>query len=137
MPDAEKPLVLTFLAVLAVITGVFSIILGSVMMYGGIRDIVAGFSGVFEIIFGVLSLAVGVLALLSGINVIRGAGGWIEWLKRYAIGLAGYNVLWVIYAVASGRIVSWPYVLSNLAIAIATLAFLKTSEDIKKYLESE
>ena len=137
MPDAEKPLVLTFLAVLAVITGVFSAIRGGLMIFGGINQLIAGVGGVFEILYGVLSLAVGVLALLSGINMIRGAGGWIEWLKRFAVGLASYNLLWVIYSLASGGRVSWLNVLTELAIALVTLAFLKTSEDIKKYLESE
>jgi hypothetical protein len=137
MSDAERPLVLTLLAALAIITGVFSMIRGGLMIFGGISQIIAGVGGAGEIVYGVLSLAVGVLALLSGINVMRGASGWIEWMKRYAIGLAGYNALWVIYAMAAGGKLSWLNVLSELAIAIATLALLKTSEDIKKYLETE
>jgi hypothetical protein len=137
MSDAVKPTVLTLLAALAIITGVFSIMRGGLMIFGGISQLMAGVGGVFEIIFGVLSLAVGILALLSGINVLREVSGCVEWMKRYAIGLALYTMLWLIYSIASGGKIGWLNVLSELAIAAATLALIKTSDDIKKYLESD
>jgi hypothetical protein len=137
MPDAEKPTVLTLLSTLAIITGAFSFIRGGLMIFGGINQLIAGVGGVFEIIFGVLSLSVGVLALASGINVLRSKPGWIEWMKKYALGLALYDVLWLVYSIVSGGRIGWPTLLTEIAIAVATLAILRTSEDIKKYLESE
>lgn len=137
MSDTPKPLVLTLLATLAIITGVFSVIHGGLMIAGGINQLLSGVGGVFLVIFGILIFAVGVLALMSGIMVLRGVAGGIEWLKRFAAGLALYNVLWVIYASVTGEKVSWLLVIMQLGIAGATLALLKTNEEIKKYLESE
>lgn len=137
MSDTPRPLVLTLLATLAIITGVFSIIHGVLMISGGISQLMSGVGGMFLIIFGVLILAVAVLGLSSGILVLRDKPGGIEWMKKYAVGLALYNVLWVIYANVTGEKVSWLLVILQLGIAGATLAMIKTNEEIKKYLESE
>jgi hypothetical protein len=137
MSDTPKPLVLTLLATVAIITGVFSVIHGVLMIAGGINQLLSGVGGMFQILFGVLILAVGVLALMSGIMVLKGRSGGIEWMKRYAIGLALYNLLWVIYASVSGEKVSWLLVILQLGIAGVTVAMLKTNEEIQKYLETE
>ena len=137
MSDTTKPLILTLLAMLAIITGAFSVIHGVLMIAGGINQLLSGVGGVFLVIFGILILAVGVLALMSGIMVFRGKPAGIEWMKRYAVGLAVYNVLWVIYASVTGEKVSWLLVILQLGIAGATLAMLKTNEEIKKYLATE
>jgi hypothetical protein len=137
MSESVKPTVLTLLALLAVVTGIFSLIRGALMIFGGISQLMAGVGGVFEIIFGILSLAVGVMALAGGIKALRGASGWVGWINRYAAGLALYNVLWLVYSLASGGKISWLTVMTEVAIAGATLAIIRTSEDIRKYLESE
>lgn len=137
MSEAQKPLILTLLATLAIITGVFSVIQGGLMIAGGISQILSGVGGVFMILFGILLLAAGILALISGISVMRGGAGGIDWMKKYAFGFILYNVLWVMYAIITGEKVSWPLVILQLAIAGATLAMLRTNEEIQQYMKSE
>ncbi|OHD66644.1 MAG: hypothetical protein A2176_05110 [Spirochaetes bacterium RBG_13_51_14] len=136
MSDIQKPTVLNLLAVLALITGVFSSIRGGLMIFGGISQIIGDVGGVFEIIIGVASLGVGVIAFISGIKVLWDRAGGIAIIKMYAIGLIGYNVLWVVYTVAAGGKVSWLSVVSELVIGAATIALIMTNEEVSKYSES-
>lgn len=136
MADVQRPMVLTLLAVLAVITGVFSVIRGGLMIFGGISQLMAGVGGIVEIIIGILSLAVGVVALICGIRVYWDKPGSVSLMQKYALALLAYNLVWVVFSSVSGGKVSWLSVLSELAICIITLALIKTNEEIKAYLES-
>jgi hypothetical protein len=136
MPDVQRPSVITLLAVLAIITGVFSNIRGGLTIFSGISQIVDGVGGVFVLIIGILSLAVGAVALVSGIKVIWNKTGGIVLLQMYAFALIGYNVIWVIYSFATGGKIGWMNLISELAICIITLALIKTSEEVKAYLEA-
>jgi len=135
MSDVQRPIVATLLAILAIITGVFSIIRGGLLIFHGINQLIEGVSGVFVLIIGILSLAVGGLALLSGIKVMWDKAGGIAMMQKYAIALIGYNVIWVIYSTVAGGKIYWPLTLSEFAIGIITLWLIKTNEDIKAYLE--
>ena len=136
MSDVQRPSVITLLAVLAIITGVFSLIRGGLMIFGGISQLMAGVGGVFVLIIGILSLAVGAMALVSGIKVIWNKTGGIALMQKYAFALIGYNVIWVVYSIATGGKIGWMNLISELAICIITLALIKTSEEVKAYLES-
>jgi hypothetical protein len=136
MSDTQRPPVLTLLAILALITGVFSVIRGGLLIFGGISQVMDGVGGIFEIIIGVLDLAVGALAIISGIKVLLNKAGGVALMWKFAIALIGYNVIWVLYASVAGGTVSWLSVLCELAICIVTLGLIKTSEEIKAYLES-
>ena len=136
MSDVQRPSVVTLLAVLAIITGVFSFIRGGLMIFHGISQLVDGVGGVFILIIGIVSLAVGALALVSGIKVIWNKTGCIALMQKYAFALIGYNVIRVVYSIATGGKIGWMNLFSELAIGIITLALIKTSEEIKAYLES-
>jgi hypothetical protein len=136
MSDVQRPSVVTLLAVLAIITGVFSIIRGGLLIFQGINQLMDGVSGVFVLIIGIVSLAVGVIALISGIKVMWNKTGGIALMQKYAVALLGYNVIWVIYSSVAGGKIGWLNLLSELAIGIITIGLIKTSEDIKAYLES-
>lgn len=136
MPDVQRPMLLTLLALLAIIVGVFSSIRGGLMIFGGISQIMAGVGGVSEIILGALSLVAGMLALVCGIMVMWDKAGGPGLMLVYAIALAGYNVIWVIHAVATGGKISWLSVISELLIAAATVVQLRINEDILAYRES-
>ncbi|MBN2161247.1 MAG: hypothetical protein JW807_17800 [Spirochaetes bacterium] len=135
MPDVQKPMLLTLLAVLAIIVGVFSSIRGGLMIFGGISQIMAGVGGVFEIILGVLSLAVGLAALVCGIMVIWDKAGGTGLMLIYAIALIGYNAIWVVYSIATGGKISWLSVISELLIGAVTIFQLRINEDILSYRE--
>lgn len=137
MSDVQRPLILTLLGVLALITGVFSAIRGGLMIYGGITQLMAGVGGVAEIIIGVLSLAVGAAALICGIMVLVDRSGGVALMQKYAIALIAYNVIWVVFSIASGGKISWLSVIFETAICAVTLAMIKTNEEIKSYLESQ
>jgi membrane protein required for beta-lactamase induction len=62
--------------------------------------------------------------------------GGIALMQKYAVALLGYNVIWVIYSSVAGGKIGWLNLLSELAIGIITIGLIKTSEDIKAYLES-
>lgn len=136
MADVQRPGVVTLLAILAIITGVFSIIRSALLIFQGINYLIEGVSGVFVLIIGILSLAVGLLALVSGIKVMWDKTGGISLMQKYAIALIVYNVIWVIYSSVAGGKISWLNLLSELAIGIITIGLIKTNEDIKAYLES-
>lgn len=136
MPDVQRPMLLTLLAVLAIIVGVFSSIRGGLLIFGGISQIMAGVGGVFDIILGGLSLAVGILALVSGIMVMWDRASGTGLMFVYAVALACYNVIWVVYSIATGGRVGWLSVISELLIAAATIVQLRINEDIQAYRES-
>jgi hypothetical protein len=136
MSDIQRPSIVTLLAILAIITGVFSIIRSGLLIFQGINLQIEGVSGVFVLIIGILSLAVGVLALVSGIRVMWDNTGGMALMQKYAIALIGYNIIWIIYSSVAGGKISWLSLISELAIGIITIGLIKTSEDIKAYLES-
>ncbi len=124
------------LSVLAIIIGVFSFIRGVLMMYGGISQLSAGLGGIFELIIGVMSIAVGVVAVLSGIRVLWDRAGCIDLMKKYAMAMIAYEVIWFIYSIVSGGKVGWGSALLDLGIGIGTLALIMMNEDIRKYADS-
>lgn len=136
MPDAQKPVILTMLSVLAIIIGVFSFIRGVLMLYGGISQVAAGLGGFFELIIGVISISVGVLAVFSAIRVLWEWTGCIELMKKYAVALIAYEAIWFIYAIVSGGRVGWGSALLDLGIGVGTLALIMMNEDIRTYGES-
>ncbi len=136
MSEIQRPSVVTLLAILAIITGVFSFIRGGLLIFQGINQLIEGVSGVFVLIIGILSLAVGVLALVSGIKVMWDKTGGMPLLQKYAIALIVYNIIWVVYSSVAGGKISWLSLLAELAIGILTIGLIKTNEDIKAYLES-
>ncbi|MBN2078891.1 MAG: hypothetical protein JW838_07985 [Spirochaetes bacterium] len=136
MADTQRPPLLTLLAVLALVVGVFSFIRGGLLIFGGVTQVMAGVGGVFEIIFGILSLAVSVLAFLCGLAVLREKAGGVRTMKLYALALGTYNLLWVIYSIASGGRVSWYSVVSEILIAAVTFWILMTGEDLASYSDS-
>jgi hypothetical protein len=138
MSDMQKPPVLTILAVIAAIIGFFSLLRGGLMLFNSIRQLSAGFGGVIELIIGLLSAAVGVLAIASGVAVLRKKPGCLDLMKKYAIGITAYQIIWIIYAVASGRIVGWGSVLLDIIAGIGTFIFIITNMDREGYsLSSE
>ncbi len=136
MSDVQRPIILTLLGVLAIITGVFSIIRGGLMIFGGITQLMAGVGGIAEIIIGILSLAIGSVALACGIMVLLDKAGGVGLMQKYAFALIAYNVIWIAFAFASGGKISWLSVIFETAIAAATLAMIRTNDDIKAYMES-
>jgi len=136
MSDVQRPLILTLLGVLAIITGVFSIVRGGLMIFGGINQLAAGVGGIPEIIIGVLSLAVGAVTLACGIMVLIDRSGGIPLMQKYAIGLIAYNVIWVVFAIASGGKISWVSVIFETVICLITLSLIRTNDEIKAYLAS-
>lgn len=137
MSDDQRPTILTLIAVLAIIIGIFSGIRGVLMIFGGINQLIAGVGGIFDLIVGLLSAAVGVFAIISGAVVMREKTGGVDFLKKYAIAVIAYNVIWVIYTRVAGGKVSWLSVLVELAICIATIVFIMTNDDLKKYAEAK
>ena len=136
MADTPRPQILTLMAIRALVVGVFSFIRGGLLVFGGASQAAAGVGGVFEILFGIMSLAVAVLALLCGLGVLREKAGGIRMMKLYALALGAYNLLWVIYSVASGGRVSWYSTVSEILIAGVTLWLLMTSEELTSYSDS-
>lgn len=136
MADTQRPPLLTLLAVLALVVGVFSFIRGGLLIFGGVTQIVAGVGGIFEIIFGILSLAVSVLAFLCGLWVLREKTEGVRMMKLYAIALGGYNLLWIVYSIVSGGRVSWYSAVSELLIAAVTFWILMTGEDLASHSDS-
>jgi hypothetical protein len=136
MSDVQRPPVLTLLAVLAIITGIFSLIRGGLLIFGGISQVMDGVVGIAEILIGVLGLAVAVLGIISGARVLLNKAGGVALLWKFAIAMLGYTLIWVIYRSVTGGMVSWISVLVELAISAVTLAIIKTGEEIKAYLES-
>ena len=136
MSDVQRPLILTLLGVLAIITGVFSAIRGGLMIFGGISQITGGVGGVPEIIIGVLSLAVGAAALASGIMTLIDKAPGIPLMQKYAIALVAYNVIWVVFSIATGGKISWLSVIFETAIGIVTFGMIRSNEEVKAYLES-
>ncbi len=136
MADTQRPPLLTLLAVLALVVGVFAFIRGGLLIFGGVTQVVAGVGGIFEIIFGILSLAVSVLAFLCGLGVLREKAGGVRMMKLYALALGGYNLLWVVYSLVSGGRVSWYSAVSEILIAVFTFWILMTGEDLASYSDS-
>ncbi|TFH38712.1 MAG: hypothetical protein E4G96_10090 [Chrysiogenales bacterium] len=136
MSESQRPPLLTMLAILALVVGVFSLIRGGLLIFGGISQVIAGVGGVFEIIIGILSLGVATLALMGGILVFREKTGGIASMKLYAATLAAYNLIWVIYSIASGGRVSWYSVVSEFLIAGATIWILMTNEEVASHSDS-
>lgn len=136
MSDIQRPPVLTLLAILAVITGAFSLIRGALLIFGGISQLVDGYGGIPEIIIGVLCLAVGALAVISGARVLLNKKGGVALMWKFAIALIVYTLVWVVYSNITGGKVSWLSALTELAIGGVTLGLIKTSEEIKAYLET-
>lgn len=136
MSDVQRPLILTLLGVLAIITGVFSAIRGGLMIFGGISQLMAGVGGISEIIIGVLSLAVGAVALACGIMVLIDRAGGVGLMQKYAIALVAYNVIWVVFSIATGGKISWVSVIFEIAICGITISMIRTNDDIKSYMAS-
>ena len=133
MSDIQKPYILTILAVLALIIGVYSFIRGGLLIYNSIRQLSAGFGGIFELIIGLLSVAVGVLAFIGGISVVLNRPGFIDAMKRYAIAITAYQIVWVIFTIASGRMAGWGSVILDSMVGVGTYICIISNEDIKKY----
>lgn len=136
MSDLQRPMILTLLGVLAVITGVFSTIRGGLMIFGGASQLMAGVGGIAEILIGCLSLAVGAVALFCGIRVLIDKAGSVGLMQKYAAALIVYNVIWVVFSSLAGGKISWVSVIFEIAIGGITLAMIRTNEDIKSYQES-
>jgi hypothetical protein len=136
MSDARKPSFLILAAVLGIIIGIYSIIRGGLMLYYSIQQLVAGFGGIAELIIGLLSAAVGVLALAGGTNALRGRQGCIDLMKKYAIAITAYQIVWVIFSIASGRLVGWGSVLLDIFVGAGTFVYITTNDEVKAYSES-
>lgn len=136
MSDIQRPPVLTLLAILALVTGAFSLIRAALLIFGGIRQVTDGYGGIPEIVIGALGLGLGVLAAAAGVMVLLNRAGGVAMMWRFAIVLIGYTLVWVIYVSITGGMVSWLSSLTELAIGAVTLGLVKTSEEIKTYLES-
>lgn len=136
MSDIQRPPVLTLLAVLAVVTGAFSLIRGGLLIFGGISQLMDGYGGAPEIVIGVLALGVGLLAVISGTMVLLNRKEGVPLLWKFGIALIVYSLVWVVYANVTGGKVSWVSVLTELAIGAMTLGMIKTSEEIRAYLAS-
>jgi hypothetical protein len=137
MSDVQRPLSLTLLAILAIVTGIFAGIRGGLLILNGINQLVAGVGGVFDIIMGVLSLGVGVLALVSGIMALKGKVRSIPMMKKYAAALIGFTIVRIIYMRVVGWKVSWLNILLELGIGIATFVIIVTNDDVKNYIEEK
>ncbi len=136
MSDIQRPPVLTLLAVLAVVTGAFSLIRGGLLIFGGISQLMDGYGGAPEIVIGVLALGVGLLAVISGAMVLLNRKEGVPLLWKFGIALIVYSLVWVVYANVTGGKVSWVSVLTELAIGAMTLGMIKTGKEIQAYLAS-
>ena len=133
MSDARKPSLLNALAAVAIIIGVYSCIRGSLLLYDSIVQISSGFGGISELIMGLLSAGVGVLALACGIKIVRDKPGCIDLMKKYAIALTAYQIVWIIFAFASGRIVGWGSVILDILAGAGSFIYVTTNDEVKNY----
>jgi len=131
--SVQKPSILRMLSILAIIIGVYILVRGGLLTYESIRSWASGFSDIFELCIGVLSAAFGIFALMSGISVLRSRPGCIELLKKYAITLVAYQIIWIIFTVTSGRIVGWGSVLLDSAVGIGTFACIIMNVEVRNY----
>jgi hypothetical protein len=133
MSDARKPSFLILAAVLAIIIGVYSLIRGGLMLYYSIQQFKVSSGGILDLIIGLLSAGVGVLALAGGINVLRGRPGCIDLMKKYAIAIFAYQIVWAVFSIASGRQVGWGSMLLDIFVGAATFVYITTNDEVKGY----
>jgi hypothetical protein len=133
MSVARKPSILTALAALAIIIGVYSCIRGVLLFYDSIVQLSSGFGGIFELIMGLLSAAAGVLALACGIKVVRDKPGCIDLMKKYAIAICAYQIIWIIFAFVSGRTVGWGSVILDFLAGAGSFVYITTNDEVKDY----
>ncbi len=136
MPKAPKPLILILASVLAMIIGAYSVVRGALILYYSIQQLQGSSGGIAELIIGILSVLVGALALISGIKVFRGMQGCIELMKKYAIAIVAYQIVWIVFALASGRLVGWGSVILDFLVGAATFVYITTNDEVKAYSAS-
>jgi len=140
MADVQRPTVLTILAVLAIIGGVFSAIGAVLLIIGTIAIVIsgaAGLTGILSLVIALISVGIGIVGLIAGIAVMGNKKTGVDLMKKYAMANIAYQVVFVIYTlvVLSGA-VSWSSVVIGLAISGAILYFLMMNEGVKSYADS-
>jgi hypothetical protein len=130
---AQRPSAISILSILAIVIGVYMIVRAGPLGYESIRFWSTGFDSVFELCMGVLSAAFGIFALITGVMVLRARKGCIVFLSKYSILLIAYQIIWVIFAIGTGKTVGWGTVVLDAAVGIGTLIFILTNEEIRNY----
>jgi|GEM_PF-1294808 len=134
MSEVKRPTLLTVLAVLAIIGGVFSCI-GAILVLIGIAAIFAtgAGSGIAILISGIISCAVGIYGLLAGIKVMGNKPKCLEMMKYFAIGSIAANILTTISYKIAGLPISWGGLIVGLAIGGAILAYIMTNKEVQEW----
>jgi hypothetical protein len=131
-----KPEILTVLSILAIVIGVYMIIRAGPLGYESIRLWSTDFDSIVELCMGVLSAAFGIFALITGVMVLRAKKGCIAFLSKYSILLIAYQIIWVVFAIGTGKIVGWGTVILDAAVGIGTFILILINEEIRKYPET-
>ncbi len=127
MSDVQRPTVLTVLAVLTIIWGVFGIIANIIVVAAG------AIAGAFILILGLAGLAIAVVSLLAGIGLLGNKKLGINMLRIYAFSALGYQALYIIYYLIKGLPIGWASTAIGIAIPAAILYMLLKNEEVISY----
>ncbi len=127
MADVQRPTILTVLAVLTIIWGVFGIIANIVVIAAGT------IAGAFILILGLIGLAIAIISLLAGIGLLGNKKLGINMLRIYAYSALGYQFLYIVYYLMKGLPIGWTSTIIGITIPAAIIYLLLKNEEVISY----